>query len=79
MRTINANELKKKGISATEEEEETLVKVRGKPSYVILRIDKYESLSEAELTLAVAEAGADYKAGNYVTEGVDDHIKRVTK
>jgi len=79
MRTINANQLKKKGISVTQGEEETLVTVRGEPSYVILRIDKYEALSEAELSCAVAEAKADYEAGDYVTESVDDHIKRVTK
>jgi len=79
MRTINANELKKKGISATKGEEATLVTVRGEPSYVILRIDKYEALSEAELSYAVAEAEADYEAGAYVTESVDDHIKRVTE
>ncbi len=79
MRTISANELKKRGISAVEGKEETLVIVRGEPSYVILRIDKYESLSEAKLTLVLAEAEADYEAGNYVTESVDEHIKRVTK
>ena len=79
MRTINANDLKKKGISAVEGEEETLVIVRGKPSFVIVRIDRYEVMSEKELTLAVAEAKADYKAGDYVAESVDDHIKRITE
>jgi len=79
MRTINAIELKKKGISAVNDAEETLVTVRGAPSFVIVRIDKYEALTESELTLAVAEVEAEYKAGIYVTESVDDHIERITK
>lgn len=79
MHTINANDIKKHGISIACEKGETLVTVRGKPAYVILPIDQYESLAEAELTLALAEAERDYAEGRYTTESIDDHVKRVTK
>lgn len=79
MHTINANDLKKHGISMASEDNETLVTVRGKPAFVILPIHQYEALAEAELTLALADAERDYAAGKFVKESVDDHIKRVTK
>ena len=71
MRVVNANDIKKKGLSvACDNEEATLVTVRGKPRYVVLTVEKYHSLSEAELTLAIEESQQDYKAGRYVVESV---------
>jgi PHD/YefM family antitoxin component YafN of YafNO toxin-antitoxin module len=78
MHTISANDLKKRGISASCDKE-TLVTIRGRPAYVILSLDQYESLTMAELELAIAEAGADYKKGRYVVESVEKHIKRITR
>ncbi len=80
MRVVNANDIKKKGLSvACDNDEATLVTVRGKPRYVVLTVEKYRSLSEVELTLAVAEAQEDYKAGRYAIESVEKHLKRLNK
>ena len=78
MRIVNANDIKKRGLSAICDDEETIVTIRGKPRYVVLTIKKYQALSEAELSLAVAEAKADYKAGRYVVESPEAHLKRIT-
>ena len=82
MNTITANELKIRGISAVEDqlenEDEVIISVRGKDRYVVMSLEKFASLREFELDMAVKEARADYEAGNTVTESVEDHIKRVT-
>lgn len=38
-----------------------------------------DTLTVAELALAVIDTEADYEAGRFVSESVDDHIKRVTQ
>ena len=82
MNAISANELKIRGISAVEDqlenEDEVIISVRGKDRYVVMSLEKFASLREFELDMAVKEARADYEAGNTVTESVEDHIKRVT-
>ena len=82
MNAITANELKIRGISAVEEqlenEDEVIISVRGKDRYVVMSLEKFASLREFELDMAVKEARADYEAGDTVTESVEDHIKRVT-
>lgn len=82
MNAITANELKTRGISAVEDqlenEDEVIISVRGKDRYVVMSLEKFASLREFELEMAVMEARADYEAGNTITESVDDHIKRVT-
>jgi len=82
MNTITANELKTRGISAVEDQlkngDEVIISVRGKDRYVVMSLEKFASLREFELDMAVKEARADYEAGNTVTESVEDHIKRVT-
>ena len=82
MNAITANELKIRGISAVEDqlenEDEVIISVRGKDKYVVMSLEKFASLREFELDMAVKEARADYEAGNTVTESVEDHIKRVT-
>jgi prevent-host-death family protein len=81
MNAVTANELKTRGISAVEDrlenEEEVIISVRGKDKYVVMSVEKYARLREFELDMAVMEAKADYKAGNIITESVDDHMKRV--
>ena len=82
MNAITANELKTRGVSAVEDrlenEEEVIISVRGKDRYVVMTLEKYASLREFELDMAVMEARADYEAGNLITESVEDHMKRVT-
>jgi len=82
MSAITANELKIRGISAVEDhledEDEVIISVRGKDRYVVMSLEKFASLREFELDMAVMEAKADYEAGNTITESVEDHIKRVT-
>jgi prevent-host-death family protein len=81
MNAVTANELKTRGISVVEDrlenEEEVIISVRGKDKYVVMSVEKYARLREFELDMAVMEAKADYKAGNIITESVDDHMKRV--
>ena len=82
MNAITANELKIRGISVVEDqlenEDEVIISVRGKDRYVVMSLEKFASLREFELDMAVKEARADYEAGNTVTESVEDHVKRVT-
>ena len=82
MPQITANELTPRGVTAVEEhlkdEDEVIISVRGKDSYVMMTMEKYEKLRDCELDLALREARADYDAGRAVKESVDDHIKRVT-
>jgi hypothetical protein len=81
MNALTANDLKIRGVSALEEglrdSEELLISVRGQQRYVVMSIETYNRLRELELAAAVAEAKADYDAGRYTTESVEDHVKRV--
>ena len=81
MNAITANELKTRGISVVEDlletEEQVIISVRGVHKYVIMGLEKYASIRESELDMAVKEARADYEAGRTITESVDDHMKRV--
>ena len=81
MSILTANELKTRGVSAVEEslqhDEEVLISVRGKSRYVVMDIEKYNSLRELELAAAVAEIRADYDAGRCTSETVAEHVTRV--
>ena len=83
MDVITANQLKTKGVSVIEskltDKKELLITVRGKEKYVIMDMQQYNYLRECELDAAVHETRADYQSGKYVTESVEDHIKRITK
>ena len=82
MNSITANELKTRGVAALEDlletQEEVFLSVRGKEKYVVISLEKYASLRELELEMAVKEARADYKAGRVTRESVKQHMKRVT-
>ena len=82
MNTVTANELKTQGVSVVEShlknDDEVIISVRGKNRYVVMELEKYTKLRELELELAVREARADYEAGRFSTESVDEHMKRVT-
>lgn len=81
MNKITANELKTKGVSVLEQyltdNPEIVITVRGEEKYVVMALEHYTYLRECELETALHEARADYEAGNYVVESVDDHIQRL--
>ena len=78
---ITANELKTKGISLVEKllkrTSEVFVSVRGKKKFVILPIEEYEKLKEAELESVLRQAEKDYQEGRYVVESAEEHFKRL--
>lgn len=82
MNTITANQLKTKGISVIEknltENHELIITVRGKEKFVIMDMKQYNYLRECELDAALQQTKSDYQDGNFVTESVEDHIKRIT-
>ena len=81
MNKITANELKTKGVSILEQylidNPEIVITVRGEEKYVVMGLEHYTYLRDCELETAVREAKADYEAGNYVVESVDEHIQRL--
>lgn len=78
---ISANEIKTKGISLIEKifsrYSEVYVSVRGKKRFVILPLEMYETLKEAELDRLIKETEEDYKAGRVVRESAEEHFKRL--
>ena len=83
MNTITANQLKTKGVSAIRNNlsgnQELVITVRGKEKFVVMDMKHYNYLRECELDAALHQAKIDYQSGNYITETVEDHIKRITK
>lgn len=81
-KTITANDLKTRGVSAIDmvvrESEEAIVSVRGKNTYVIMPIEKYNYYRECELEAAINETQKELKEGKYISETVDEHIKRIS-
>lgn len=83
MMMIAANALKKGGVSVLQnvlsKAHEAVITVRGQQRYVVMNIESYESLREAELERALQEAREDINKGQYVSENVTKHIKRITQ
>jgi len=83
MNIITANQLKTKGVSAIQnnllENQELVITVRGKEKFVVMDMKHYNYLRECELDAALHQAKNEYQSGNYITEKVEDHIKRITK
>lgn len=83
MPTISANSLKTQGVSAIsnalEDAPEVVVSVRGKDRFVVMDVEHYRYLRECELAAALAESQADIKAGRFVKESVEAHMKRLSK
>jgi PHD/YefM family antitoxin component YafN of YafNO toxin-antitoxin module len=83
MNIITANQLKTKGVSIIEsklaDENELVITVRGKEKYVVMDMQQYNYLRECELDVALQEARADYQNSKFITESVEEHIKRITK
>ena len=83
MNIITANQLKTKGVSIIEsklaDENELVITVRGKEKYVVMDMQQYHYLRECELDVALQETRADYQNSKFITESVEEHIKRITK
>jgi len=81
MSAISAAEIKRHGVSILspilEGDGEALITVRGKATYVVMTMEKYNELRESELAHAVREARADYDAGRIADRTIDDHMRRL--
>lgn len=78
---LTANDLKTRGVSALEkalgEDDEATISVRGKPRYVVMSLEHYERLREAEIASAWQEAKAAEAGGDYIIESAAEHIARL--
>ncbi|MCF7969755.1 MAG: type II toxin-antitoxin system Phd/YefM family antitoxin [Methylococcaceae bacterium] len=81
MNTINANDLKTKGISAIQsvldQQPEAVISVRGKQRFVVMDVAHYQYLRECELSAAINESKADIVAGRYIKESAEAHLERL--
>ncbi|NDY95311.1 type II toxin-antitoxin system Phd/YefM family antitoxin [Wenzhouxiangella sp. C33] len=81
MRQLSANDLKVQGVSgikrALAEHSELVVSVRGKPQYVVMKLDQFQHLRECELEVALAESRADVAAGRVIRESPEAHVDRL--
>ncbi len=78
---ITANELKTKGVKAIEkkleEDERVLLTVRGKAKYVVMSVEEYDKMREAELDLAIIQINKEIEEGKYTIETAEEHVKRL--
>jgi hypothetical protein len=78
---LNANDLKIRGVTAIvealSEQTEALVAVRGKPTYVVMKLEQYQHLRECELDAALTQARADLAAGRVIKESAEAHLERL--
>lgn len=83
MAELTANDLKTRGVSALEEalgeDGEATISVRGKPRYVVMSVEHYERLREAEIASAWQEAKAAESSGDYIVETASEHIARLQR
>lgn len=81
MSTLSAAEFKRRGVSALipalSQDGEAIITVHGKSRYVVMTLEKYDSLRESELAQAVRETRADYKAGRIADTTIKGHIQRI--
>jgi len=83
MKAIKANDLKSRGVSvletALENQDEAVISVRGKPRFVVMDIEHYERLREAEIHSAWQEARTAISQGDYMEVSAEEHIARLQK
>ena len=81
MNTINANELKKRGVSAIESallhDSDVAISVRGQTRFVVVNLDYFQQLREYELEKAVRDAKEDLAVGRFVVETAAQHKERI--
>ena len=82
MVTITANEIKTKGVNAIKKilktEDETVITERGRVSFVVMDMERYNLLREYELEIAYLETLKDIKDGNYFEGTIEEHMKRIS-
>lgn len=75
---ITANDLKTKGVACLEEmlakQPEAIITVRGKESFVVMKIDHYHYLREMELEAALHESQQDLAAGRFSKDDIAQHV-----
>jgi len=79
MAGLTANDLKTRVVSALVENDEATISVRGKPRYVVMSLEHYERLREAEIAAAWQEAKAAEADGDYIVETASEHIARLQR
>jgi len=73
MLSINANDLKRNGISGIERamlngaDNTVMVDVRGKAKYIILSVEEFNQYREYQLEQAISEAELCIESGNFTT------------
>jgi len=79
---ITANEIKKRGVSIFDEMlskfDELIISVRGKKSYVVMDMQRYEKLRALELDDAYLSVMEDVKNGDYHTD-INKHLQEIEK
>jgi len=77
---VTANEVKTKGVSLfdnlLQKFDELVISVRGKKKYVVIDIERYNQMREAELEKAYNEVMKDYENGDYHTD-IEKHLKEI--
>ncbi len=80
--TINANEVKTKGVSLfdkiLEKFDEVVISVRGKKKYCVIPFDEYEEYRAYKLDKAYKEVIEDIENGRYHTD-VKKHFDTIEK
>ena len=80
---ITANDLKTKGIRCLEESldnaPETIITVRGKEKYVVMKMDQYQYFRDMELEAALFESQQDIKSNKFTTDSVESHVEQIFK
>ncbi len=76
---LTAQELKTKGAQIIQEKikdfQEVVISVRGKNTYVVMTMDKYNYLRKCELEAAILETKNDLARGKYKKQTVKEHLK----
>lgn len=83
MNILAANELKVRGVSALEDalsrDDQAFITVHGKTKYVVLTVDEYHNLRDAELEKLIKQSKIDIAHGDYVEETAEGHVTRLMK
>jgi hypothetical protein len=78
---ITANDLKTKGIACLEDslanQPRTVITVRGKKCFVVMKIEHYHYLRKMELEAALYEAQHDIVADRFSKDSVDQYVAKL--
>jgi len=76
--TINANDVKTKGVSLfanmLEKFDELIINVRGKEKFVVLDIERYRELRANELDLAYLQTMREIEEGKCKKQSAKEHL-----